>query len=155
MCVHSSSGMRRLPFSDDEFSSPPNKMARVEEPKKGTKCVSDIECAQLRLFTCWSRVFEPCSSLSQCVKVHAYACMCMCVCHGRHHPCKQTLGHVNIPGLSKHTYTNTHTHVHRWRLLWPNKIPRITMCTHTHANKLVPFTLYPIHSCAILFAILQ
>uniref|UniRef100_A0A7N6BSU0 Grh/CP2 DB domain-containing protein n=1 Tax=Anabas testudineus TaxID=64144 RepID=A0A7N6BSU0_ANATE len=31
---HSSSGMKRLPFSDDEFSSPPNKMARVEEPKK-------------------------------------------------------------------------------------------------------------------------
>ncbi|CAG5866472.1 grainyhead-like protein 1 homolog isoform 2-T2 [Menidia menidia] len=30
----SSSGMRRLPFSDDEFGSPPNKMARVDEPKK-------------------------------------------------------------------------------------------------------------------------
>ncbi|XP_041828206.1 grainyhead-like protein 1 homolog isoform X2 [Melanotaenia boesemani] len=29
-----SSGMRRLPFSDDEFGSPPNKMARVDEPKK-------------------------------------------------------------------------------------------------------------------------
>uniref|UniRef100_A0A3B4V5E1 Grainyhead-like transcription factor 1 n=1 Tax=Seriola dumerili TaxID=41447 RepID=A0A3B4V5E1_SERDU len=26
--------MKRLPFSDDEFGSPPNKMARVEEPKK-------------------------------------------------------------------------------------------------------------------------
>ncbi|XP_055361810.1 grainyhead-like protein 1 homolog isoform X3 [Betta splendens] len=30
----SSSGMKRLPFSDDEFGSPPNKMARAEEPKK-------------------------------------------------------------------------------------------------------------------------
>ncbi|XP_017272988.1 grainyhead-like protein 1 homolog isoform X1 [Kryptolebias marmoratus] len=29
-----SSGMRRLPFSDDEFGSPPNKMARADEPKK-------------------------------------------------------------------------------------------------------------------------
>uniref|UniRef100_A0A674PHH8 Grainyhead-like transcription factor 1 n=1 Tax=Takifugu rubripes TaxID=31033 RepID=A0A674PHH8_TAKRU len=29
-----SSGMKRLPFSDDEFASPPNKMAREEEPKK-------------------------------------------------------------------------------------------------------------------------
>lgn len=29
-----SSGMKRQPFSDDEFSSPPNKMVRVEEPKK-------------------------------------------------------------------------------------------------------------------------
>ncbi|CAN9502102.1 unnamed protein product [Ophioblennius macclurei] len=29
-----SSGMKRLPFSDDEFGSPPNKMARQEEPKK-------------------------------------------------------------------------------------------------------------------------
>ncbi|XP_049918266.1 grainyhead-like protein 1 homolog [Epinephelus moara] len=29
-----SSGMKRLPFSDDEFGSPPNKMARAEEPKK-------------------------------------------------------------------------------------------------------------------------
>uniref|UniRef100_A0A3B5LH04 Grh/CP2 DB domain-containing protein n=1 Tax=Xiphophorus couchianus TaxID=32473 RepID=A0A3B5LH04_9TELE len=28
------SGMRRLPFSDDEFGSPPNKMARADEPKK-------------------------------------------------------------------------------------------------------------------------
>ncbi|XP_060938851.1 grainyhead-like protein 1 homolog [Limanda limanda] len=28
------SGMKRLPFSDEEFSSPPNKMARVDEPKK-------------------------------------------------------------------------------------------------------------------------
>ncbi|XP_029316468.1 grainyhead-like protein 1 homolog isoform X3 [Cottoperca gobio] len=29
-----SSGMKRLPFSDDEFGSPPSKMARGEEPKK-------------------------------------------------------------------------------------------------------------------------
>ncbi|RVE57268.1 hypothetical protein OJAV_G00214580 [Oryzias javanicus] len=29
-----SSGMRRLPFSDDEFGSPPNKVPRVDEPKK-------------------------------------------------------------------------------------------------------------------------
>nr|XP_020446393.1 grainyhead-like protein 1 homolog isoform X2 [Monopterus albus] len=29
-----SSGMKRLPFSDDEFASPPDKMPRVEEPKK-------------------------------------------------------------------------------------------------------------------------
>ncbi|XP_008284543.1 grainyhead-like protein 1 homolog isoform X3 [Stegastes partitus] len=29
-----SSGMKRLPFSDDEFGSPPNKMPRAEEPKK-------------------------------------------------------------------------------------------------------------------------
>nr|XP_015825473.2 grainyhead-like protein 1 homolog isoform X1 [Nothobranchius furzeri] len=29
-----SSSMRRLPFSDDEFGSPPNKVARVDEPKK-------------------------------------------------------------------------------------------------------------------------
>ncbi|KAL3968894.1 hypothetical protein ACER0C_028851 [Sarotherodon galilaeus] len=29
-----SSGMKRLPFSDDEFGSPPNKLPRVEEPKK-------------------------------------------------------------------------------------------------------------------------
>ncbi|XP_034078162.1 grainyhead-like protein 1 homolog isoform X1 [Gymnodraco acuticeps] len=29
-----SSGMKRLPFSDEEFGSPPNKMARGEEPKK-------------------------------------------------------------------------------------------------------------------------
>lgn len=29
-----SSGMKRLPFSDDEFGTPPNKMPRVEEPKK-------------------------------------------------------------------------------------------------------------------------
>uniref|UniRef100_A0A672IBT0 Grainyhead-like transcription factor 1 n=1 Tax=Salarias fasciatus TaxID=181472 RepID=A0A672IBT0_SALFA len=28
------SGMKRLPFSDDEFGPPPNKMARPEEPKK-------------------------------------------------------------------------------------------------------------------------
>uniref|UniRef100_A0A3P9HMT8 Grainyhead-like transcription factor 1 n=1 Tax=Oryzias latipes TaxID=8090 RepID=A0A3P9HMT8_ORYLA len=28
------SGMRRLPFNDDEFGSPPNKMPRVDEPKK-------------------------------------------------------------------------------------------------------------------------
>uniref|UniRef100_A0A3Q3JKT0 Grh/CP2 DB domain-containing protein n=1 Tax=Monopterus albus TaxID=43700 RepID=A0A3Q3JKT0_MONAL len=28
------SGMKRLPFSDDEFASPPDKMPRVEEPKK-------------------------------------------------------------------------------------------------------------------------
>ncbi|MEQ2256929.1 grainyhead-like, partial [Ilyodon furcidens] len=28
------SGLRRLPFSDDEFGSPPNKMARADEPKK-------------------------------------------------------------------------------------------------------------------------
>uniref|UniRef100_A0A3Q2P1N7 Grainyhead-like transcription factor 1 n=1 Tax=Fundulus heteroclitus TaxID=8078 RepID=A0A3Q2P1N7_FUNHE len=28
------SGLRRLPFSDDEFGSPPNKMARPDEPKK-------------------------------------------------------------------------------------------------------------------------
>ncbi|KAM4542538.1 grainyhead-like protein 1 homolog isoform 1-T1 [Odontesthes bonariensis] len=30
----SSSGMRRLPFNDEEFGAPPNKMARVDEPKK-------------------------------------------------------------------------------------------------------------------------
>uniref|UniRef100_A0A3Q3MA05 Grainyhead-like transcription factor 1 n=1 Tax=Labrus bergylta TaxID=56723 RepID=A0A3Q3MA05_9LABR len=30
--VHS--GMKRLPFSEEEFGSPPNKMARAEEPKK-------------------------------------------------------------------------------------------------------------------------
>ncbi|KAM4625489.1 grainyhead-like protein 1 homolog isoform 2-T2 [Polymixia lowei] len=29
-----SSGMKRLPFAEDEFGSPPNKMARLEEPKK-------------------------------------------------------------------------------------------------------------------------
>ncbi|XP_020496372.1 grainyhead-like protein 1 homolog isoform X1 [Labrus bergylta] len=29
-----SSGMKRLPFSEEEFGSPPNKMARAEEPKK-------------------------------------------------------------------------------------------------------------------------
>ncbi|XP_061157057.1 grainyhead-like protein 1 homolog isoform X1 [Syngnathus typhle] len=29
-----SSGMKRLPFSDEEFGSPPNKVARAEEPKK-------------------------------------------------------------------------------------------------------------------------
>uniref|UniRef100_A0A3P8U498 Grainyhead-like transcription factor 1 n=1 Tax=Amphiprion percula TaxID=161767 RepID=A0A3P8U498_AMPPE len=34
VCVHCSSGMKRLPFSDDEFGSPPNKMQRTEEPKK-------------------------------------------------------------------------------------------------------------------------
>uniref|UniRef100_A0A8D3BG00 Grainyhead-like transcription factor 1 n=1 Tax=Scophthalmus maximus TaxID=52904 RepID=A0A8D3BG00_SCOMX len=32
--VHCSSGMKRLPFSEEEFSSPPNKMQRVEEAKK-------------------------------------------------------------------------------------------------------------------------
>jgi len=35
MLSYSSSGMRRLPFNDEEFGSPPNKMARVDEPKKG------------------------------------------------------------------------------------------------------------------------
>ncbi|KAM3870993.1 grainyhead-like protein 1 homolog [Diretmus argenteus] len=29
-----SSGMKRLPFTEDEFGSPPNKMSRLEEPKK-------------------------------------------------------------------------------------------------------------------------
>uniref|UniRef100_A0A3Q0T998 Grainyhead-like transcription factor 1 n=1 Tax=Amphilophus citrinellus TaxID=61819 RepID=A0A3Q0T998_AMPCI len=29
-----SSGMKRLPFNDEEFGSPPNKLPRVEEPKK-------------------------------------------------------------------------------------------------------------------------
>ncbi|XP_071399812.1 grainyhead-like protein 1 homolog isoform X1 [Centroberyx affinis] len=29
-----STGMKRLPFTEDEFGSPPNKMARLEEPKK-------------------------------------------------------------------------------------------------------------------------
>uniref|UniRef100_A0A8C6S8W8 Grainyhead-like transcription factor 1 n=1 Tax=Neogobius melanostomus TaxID=47308 RepID=A0A8C6S8W8_9GOBI len=29
-----SSGMKRLPFNEDEFASPPNKMARQDEPKK-------------------------------------------------------------------------------------------------------------------------
>ena len=42
VCVHHSSGMKRLPFSDDEFGSPPNKMARADEPKKGTKCVCSV-----------------------------------------------------------------------------------------------------------------
>ncbi|KAF5899552.1 grainyhead-like protein 1 isoform X2, partial [Clarias magur] len=28
------SGMKRLPYSEDEFGSPPNKLARVDEPKK-------------------------------------------------------------------------------------------------------------------------
>lgn len=37
ICPCSSSGIKRLPFSDDEFASPPSKMAREEEPKKGTK----------------------------------------------------------------------------------------------------------------------
>ncbi|XP_077946082.1 grainyhead-like protein 1 homolog isoform X2 [Gasterosteus aculeatus] len=32
--VEESSGMKRLPFSDEEFGSPPNKMARGGEPKK-------------------------------------------------------------------------------------------------------------------------
>ncbi|KAG8013350.1 Grainyhead-like protein 1-like protein, partial [Nibea albiflora] len=32
--AHTSSSMKRLPFSDEEFGSPPNKMARAEEPKK-------------------------------------------------------------------------------------------------------------------------
>ncbi|XP_072313772.1 grainyhead-like protein 1 homolog isoform X2 [Eucyclogobius newberryi] len=30
----SSSGMKRLPFNEDEFASPPNKMGRLDEPKK-------------------------------------------------------------------------------------------------------------------------
>lgn len=34
-CVHCSLGMKR-PFSDEEFGSTPNKMARGGEPKKGT-----------------------------------------------------------------------------------------------------------------------
>uniref|UniRef100_H3DIW1 Grainyhead-like transcription factor 1 n=1 Tax=Tetraodon nigroviridis TaxID=99883 RepID=H3DIW1_TETNG len=34
--AHCSSGIKRLPFSDDEFASPPSKMAREEEPKKAT-----------------------------------------------------------------------------------------------------------------------
>ncbi|KAJ0062703.1 hypothetical protein NL108_004316, partial [Boleophthalmus pectinirostris] len=29
------SGIKRLPFSEDEFASPPNKMVRLDEPKKG------------------------------------------------------------------------------------------------------------------------
>ena len=90
--VHCSSGMKRLPFSDDEFSSPPNKMARVDGPKKGTVCVF-----VLRLFTCWSGVFEWCSHLGvtlcfrECVCVCVCVCTCMCVCllwpapEGTHH----------------------------------------------------------------------
>lgn len=34
----SSSGMKRLPYSEDEFGSPPNKLARVDEPKRGVQC---------------------------------------------------------------------------------------------------------------------
>lgn len=44
LCVHCSSGMKRLPFSDEEFGSPPNKMARGGEPKKGTTCVFTCLC---------------------------------------------------------------------------------------------------------------
>lgn len=55
ICVHCSSGMKRLPFSDEEFGSPPNKMPRVDEPKKGTArvcvvrvcmdvCVAAVQC---------------------------------------------------------------------------------------------------------------
>uniref|UniRef100_A0A3Q3WTF1 Grh/CP2 DB domain-containing protein n=1 Tax=Mola mola TaxID=94237 RepID=A0A3Q3WTF1_MOLML len=34
VCSHCSLGMKRLPFSEDEFVAPPSKMAREEEPKK-------------------------------------------------------------------------------------------------------------------------
>uniref|UniRef100_A0A8C5GHR9 Grh/CP2 DB domain-containing protein n=1 Tax=Gouania willdenowi TaxID=441366 RepID=A0A8C5GHR9_GOUWI len=34
VCFHCSSGMKRLPFSDDEFVPPSNKMPRTDEPKK-------------------------------------------------------------------------------------------------------------------------
>ncbi|XP_042181454.1 grainyhead-like protein 1 homolog isoform X5 [Oncorhynchus tshawytscha] len=35
VCVRSSSGMKKLPYAnEDEFGSPPNKLARIDEPKK-------------------------------------------------------------------------------------------------------------------------
>jgi len=30
-----SSAMKRLPYSEEEFGSPPNKLARMDEPKRG------------------------------------------------------------------------------------------------------------------------
>lgn len=32
-----SSGMKRLPYSEDEFGTPPNKLAKVDEPKRGVQ----------------------------------------------------------------------------------------------------------------------
>lgn len=33
--VFLSSGMKRLPYTEEEFGSPPNKLARMDEPKRG------------------------------------------------------------------------------------------------------------------------
>lgn len=76
VCVFCSSSMKRLPFSDDEFVSPPNKMAREEEPKKGTRYV----CTLLGSFDgSHGEVFEwrfP-QGLNRCVHMHVHVCVCL------------------------------------------------------------------------------
>lgn len=144
VCVLCSSSMKRLPFSDEDFVSPPNKMAREEEPKKGTRYV----CTLLGSFDCsHGEVFEWRFSqgLNRCVHMHAHVCVCCDWLHEGNH----TLSFSGPCDYTRSFKTST-----RGRCLhWPNKIPLISECTH--ANKPVPFTLYPIHRLKASFPILN
>lgn len=53
--------MKRLPFSADEIGAPPNKLARLDEPKRGMQCY----CAVLSTFSVCAPIFctNPCLHL--------------------------------------------------------------------------------------------
>ena len=93
VCPHCSSGIKRLPFSDDEFASPPSKIAREEEPKKGT---AD------RTWTWHGHVAARRPRLTRRGpggKISVWTCVCplslslpLCLCH------------VTVPSRSKHMH---------------------------------------------------
>lgn len=147
LCPRCSSGMRRLPFSDDEFGSPPNKMPRVNEPKKGTRRVCCCSKGRWRKALLWG--------LNRGGQVFAHACLCLLRSASEAPPPPHppsipmySQGHVIIRGLSKHVCTHMHVNMqvytHAWGLKRPNKCHR-SLCAHIQGNKLLPFTLNPIH----------
>lgn len=138
MCIHYSSGMKRLPFSEDEFGSPPNKMARLEEPKKGTVCVRGLSLSLV---------------IAVCLCGWVSVCMCMCVSvlclvvdgTSLKAPTPTFFGPCDYSrSLTTHTrwrppliHTHTYTLTHRNTLGHAQRL--------THSNKALHFALYPVH----------
>lgn len=118
VCVHCSSSMKRLPFSDDEFAPPPAKMAREEEPKKGIR----YGCMLLSCFDCsHAGFFEWCCTqwLNQCV----------CVCLLRLPPWRQPHSLSHWAMWSFEVFQNIHT------CLRPPLTPQNTTDQYVHTCK--------------------
>lgn len=139
VCVRHSSGMKRLPFSDDEFVAPPTKIARgEEEPKKGTSFLCVCVCVWVCFDSSHARGFRAMWLSEGAKPVRAPACACVCVARLPPED-DRTLSLSSLWAMwSFEVFQNTHTCPRHW----PTQRNTTDQCVHTckQARALYPIS---------------